>query len=129
MTRKLLHSFLRSYSHNCNAFSARTKGEKLLSSFRQFAKEFPDILAEARGRGLMLGLEFKTNDIGYTYVLRANSIMNDEQLMCLYRFARLMFKAGVLTAGTLINAKVIRIEPPLTISNDEIDTYVSLPKH
>jgi hypothetical protein len=36
-----------------------------------------------------------------------------------------MFNRGVLLAGTLINAKVIRVEPPLTITNEEIEEYVS----
>jgi putrescine aminotransferase len=32
-----------------------------------------------------------------------------------------VFKSGVLVSGTLNNAKVIRIEPPLTISVEKID--------
>jgi putrescine aminotransferase len=32
-----------------------------------------------------------------------------------------VFKSGVLVSGTLNNAKVIRIEPPLTISYEKID--------
>lgn len=32
-----------------------------------------------------------------------------------------MFEAGVLVAGTLINAKTIRIEPPLTFNEPLVD--------
>ena len=45
----------------------------------------------------MLGIEFTENDIGIT-------------------FAKGMFDRKVLTGGTLINARVVRIEPPLTIT-------------
>jgi len=35
-----------------------------------------------------------------------------------------LFRRGVLVAGTLNNARVIRIEPPLIITRQQIDTVL-----
>ena len=32
-----------------------------------------------------------------------------------------MLERGILVSGTLVNARVIRIEPPLTIGEDQAD--------
>ena len=41
-----------------------------------------------------------------------------------YEVAKGLFEEGVLVAGTLINAKALRIEPPLTITKAELDTVL-----
>ncbi len=70
------------------------------------AKKYPKVLAGARGRGLMLGMEFPTT-ISATTSPRTSS-------------AR-----GILISGTYINARVLRVEPPLTISYPEIDKFLA----
>jgi len=35
-----------------------------------------------------------------------------------------LFKRGVLVAGTLISAQTLRIEPPLVITYEQIDTVL-----
>ncbi len=52
--------------------------------------------------GLMIGIEFKGNETGV-------------------EFSRLMFARKVLVSGTLVNALTIRVEPPLTIKEQEVD--------
>jgi putrescine aminotransferase len=37
-----------------------------------------------------------------------------------------LFKRGVLVAGTMINSKTIRVEPPLTISREMIDRVLEI---
>jgi putrescine aminotransferase len=54
------------------------------------------------GRGLLIGQHFQSADIGY-------------------KVAAELFKRGVLVAGTLTSAQTIRIEPPLIITEQEID--------
>ncbi|QWA10685.1 putrescine aminotransferase [Sodalis ligni] len=76
---------------------AAQKGHVLLAGLSRLAADYPEFLVEARGRGLMQALEFRRNDIGYA-------------------FSQGMFRHQVLVAGTLNNAKTIRIEPPLTIT-------------
>jgi putrescine aminotransferase len=60
----------------------------------------------ARGRGLMLGMEFTSHDLGYAV-------------------AKALFGRGILISGTYINAQVLRVEPPLTISQAELDRFLS----
>jgi putrescine aminotransferase len=84
---------------------SRDKGEYFLSKLNELQQRFPNLVKEARGLGLMLGLEFFKNDDGY-------------------RFSAGCFNRGVLVSGTLVNARVVRIEPPLTISIEQIDSVI-----
>jgi putrescine aminotransferase len=61
-------------------------------------QKYPQVLSEARGKGLLLGLEFPSDSIGY-------------------RFAAGLFKRGVVVAGTYSKARTVRIEPALGIPN------------
>lgn len=76
---------------------AEQKGDTLLDGFRQLAREYPNLVHDARGKGMLIAIEFVDNETGY-------------------RFASEMFRQRVLVAGTLNNAKTIRIEPPLTLT-------------
>jgi len=64
------------------------------------------ILVDVRGKGLLVGLEYPTEEIGW-------------------QVSKGLFKRGILTGGTLNNAKVNRIEPPGIISYETLDTIVS----
>lgn len=80
-------------------------GEYMLGGLRNAAGEFQHLVMEIRGKGLLIGIEFHTDEIGY-------------------EVSKGMFDSGVLVAGTLINAKTIRIEPPLTITYQEADRVI-----
>ena len=41
-----------------------------------------------------------------------------------YQVSSGLFKRGVLVSGTLTSAKTIRIEPPLIISYEQLDTLL-----
>jgi len=88
---------------------AKDKGEYFLYRLKRLQAQHPMIVKEARGLGLMLGLEFHSNDIGY-------------------RFSSGVFARGVIVSGTLVNARVIRIEPPLTITKQQIDHVLAIMK-
>ncbi len=77
----------------------------LLPGFRQLAREYPDLVQEARGKGMLMAIEFVDNEIGYN-------------------FASEMFRQRVLVAGTLNNAKTIRIEPPLTLTIEQCELVI-----
>lgn len=77
-------------------------GDYLLEGLQELAEDFPDLIMTVRGQGLLQAIEFNHNQLGY-------------------QFAKAMFEAGVLVAGTLINAKTIRIEPPLTFNEPLVD--------
>ncbi|KZR57078.1 putrescine aminotransferase [Pseudobacillus badius] len=81
-------------------------GEYFLKGLKEAAAEHGDKVLEIRGQGLMIGIEFHKDEIGY-------------------EVSKGMFDHGILVAGTLVNSKTIRIEPPLTISYEEVDTVIN----
>jgi putrescine aminotransferase len=81
---------------------AYKKGRYLLGELIALQIRYDRLLKQARGKGLLLGLEFVNTEIGYKVVSG-------------------LFKRGVLVAGTLTNSKVVRIEPALNIPDTMID--------
>lgn len=81
------------------------KGTYTIGKLKELQKRHP-ILIDVRGKGLLIGLEYPTPEIGWAV-------------------SKGLFKRGVMTGGTLNNAKVNRIEPPGTISYETIDTIIS----
>ncbi len=79
---------------------AAVMGQKLRTTLQQFVERFP-VLTEVRGKGLMLGLEFKEKQATQAFVRS-----------CLER--------GLIVGGTLHTEKVVRIAPPLVISDHEL---------
>jgi putrescine aminotransferase len=78
---------------------AAAKGEFLLRELGCLQQKYPQVLKEAHGKGLLIGMEFPAQEIGW-------------------QVASGLFKRGVLVAGTYSKAQVIRIEPALAISMD-----------
>ena len=81
---------------------AADKGEYVLKQLHQLQDRYPGVLANVRGKGLLLGMEFPTDGVGF-------------------KVAGGLFSRGVITAGTLTNAKNIRFEPALNISWELLD--------
>jgi putrescine aminotransferase len=75
---------------------AAQKGEFLLRELGALGEKYPEVLAGAHGKGLLIGMEFPVQEIGW-------------------QVAAGLFKRGVLVAGTYSKAQVIRIEPALGI--------------
>jgi putrescine aminotransferase len=84
---------------------AAKKGEFLLKNINELAKKYSKVLKLCRGRGLMLGMEFADNDLGY-------------------EVAKNLFARQILISGTYINARVLRIEPPLVIPQAQLDRFL-----
>jgi putrescine aminotransferase len=81
---------------------AAATGEYMLGELEALKRRFSDHLLEARGLGLLIGLEFLDTQFGYAV-------------------AAGLFKRGVLVAGTLLNSKTLRIEPALNIPRPLVD--------
>jgi len=86
---------------------AAENGAYFLHGLQKIQAEHPNILKEARGLGLMLGVEFTDSDIGKLVI-------------------GTMVHRGVVAAYTLNNAKVIRFEPPLIITRAQIDQVLGV---
>jgi putrescine aminotransferase len=75
---------------------AAAKGTFLLRELECLRQKYPQVLKEAHGKGLLIGMEFPAQEVGW-------------------KVASGLFKRGVLVAGTYSKAQVIRIEPALGI--------------
>jgi len=85
---------------------AARSGEYMLAELRKLKERYPEILVDVRGKGLLIGLEFVSKEIGYAV-------------------AAGLLRQGVLVAGTLLNAKTIRIEPALNIPRLMLDEVLA----
>ena len=81
---------------------AADKGSYLISKLEKFVVQYPQIYEKITGKGLLIGMHFNTAEIGY-------------------KVAAGLFKRGILVAGTLTSAQTIRVEPPLIISQEQMD--------
>ena len=84
---------------------AAEKGAWLMARFEELREAHPDLLHDVRGLGLLIGLEYCSEEAGYAV-------------------ATGLFGEGVLVGGTLFNAKTFRIEPPATLTQHEMDEIV-----
>ncbi len=85
---------------------AAEKGDFLLRELAGLQRKYPQVLSEAHGRGLLIGMEFPVQEIGW-------------------QVAAGLFKRGVLVAGTYSRAQVIRIEPALGIPRTLLQEMLS----
>jgi putrescine aminotransferase len=84
---------------------AAEKGAYLKGQVERLVQQYPAIYDKVTGKGLLLGQHFHDDQVGY-------------------KVAAGLFRRGVLVAGTLNNARVIRLEPPLVITQPQIDAVL-----
>ncbi|SHJ91813.1 putrescine aminotransferase [Anaerobranca californiensis DSM 14826] len=83
------------------------KGQYFINRLLKLQEKYPNVIKEVRGMGLLIGLEFSKEGIG-------GMLMSE------------VIDRGLLVAYTLNNEKIIRIEPPLIITKEEIDKVVEI---
>jgi len=81
-------------------------GDYFIGELNKLTEQFPNVYEKITGKGLLIGQHFKNDEVGY-------------------KVAAGLFRRKVLVAGTLINAKAIRFEPPLVVSREEIDEVLN----
>lgn len=81
---------------------ARGLGERLLRGTQAVAAEYPAVVREVRGLGLLVGVELTHEGYGGAIIPE-------------------MLKHGVTAAWTLNQQRVVRLEPPLIVTEAEID--------
>jgi putrescine aminotransferase len=86
---------------------AASMGAYMLDGLRRAVRGHADVVLDVRGKGLLMALEFSDDETGFT-------------------IAKHLFDRGVLVAGTLINARTVRVEPPLTIEREQADKVFAI---
>ncbi|MDR1136244.1 MAG: putrescine aminotransferase [Clostridiales Family XIII bacterium] len=84
----------------------KKKGEYIMGKLGELQNKYPTVLKTFRGAGLLICMEFPEAEVGY-------------------RVTKGLFERHVMTAGTLVNAKTVRIEPPAVLSKESIDSVMT----
>lgn len=88
-------------------------GDRLLQQLRQLQSEYPLLVKELRGRGLMLGVELDLQHVAETQ--SGMLAMLQEQGLLLYIAASYLLNVErIRIAPSFTHGTVLRIEPPLT---------------
>jgi putrescine aminotransferase len=77
-----------------------------MEGLAKLQKKYPTVLKTFRGAGLLICMEFPEAEVGY-------------------KVTKGLFERHVMTAGTLVNAKTVRIEPPAVLTYETIDTVLT----
>ena len=82
------------------------KGEYYMKGLAKLQEKYPTVLKAIRGAGMLICMEFPEAEVGY-------------------EVTKGLFARKFITAGTLVNAKTVRIEPPATQSYETIDRVLA----
>ena len=115
---------------------AGQRGEQLREGLTELCRE-STLLAEVRGQGLLIGLEFKPlpasiashwkalDASGLNSYLVANLDQIIDGMPAMYAMQTLLNEHGIYTQVTRSNPRVLRIQPPLTVSAEEIAAFLN----
>jgi putrescine aminotransferase len=84
---------------------AAEKGQMLIAELEKIAMQYSQIYEKITGKGLLIGMHFKSPEIGY-------------------KVAAGLFKRNILVAGTLTNAQTIRVEPALIVTKEQCNIFI-----
>lgn len=86
---------------------AKEKGDYFMVKLNALKEKYPTVLKQVRGAGLLICMEFPEAEVGY-------------------EITKGLFSRKIMTAGTLVNAKTVRIEPPAVLSYEKIDHVMEM---
>lgn len=85
---------------------AARKGAYMITEMRRMQQRYPDIIHAVRGKGLLIGVQFCSAELGWAVVSR-------------------LFRKGVLVSGTMSNSETVRFEPALNIPDSLVDEILN----
>lgn len=102
---------------------AYDKGIYLIAKLEWLKNRYGNI-KEVRGKGLMVGLEFGNQYSKVLNLLTKGAMENLSSEYYASLVAGKLLSSNIITAYTLNNPNVIRVEPPLTVSTEQIDKLI-----
>lgn len=103
---------------------AASSGECLLRQLRELQCRQP-LIAGVRGRGLMIGIEFAPALRGVANVVTGGAVNRlSRASFASFVSIELMRRHRILTATTLNDPNVLRVEPPLNVEPADLDRFV-----
>ncbi len=102
------------------AAAAEEKGRYFMTGLQELQKKYP-LLRDVRGRGLLIGIELaEPGGLANAATMGLAAKLSREYLGSMVA-VELLNSHRVITAYTLNNPNVIRLEPPLTITKEDLD--------
>ncbi|MDY0165520.1 MAG: aminotransferase class III-fold pyridoxal phosphate-dependent enzyme [Thermoguttaceae bacterium] len=111
-------------------------GQRLLSGLRGIVDKY-DMVREVRGQGLLIGLEFEpmppnivrhwkqVDSAGQSSFLVPGLDGKLANIPSLYAMHTLLEEHGIYTQTTRSNPRVLRIQPPLTVTPEQVDHFLA----
>lgn len=105
------------------------QGTYLIERLNTVKEKYPKLIKEIRGQGLMVGIEF--HDFSQTLPFGMKQVVSvlDDKLkgsLCGFVGSLLLKEHDILVAFTEYNRNVIRLEPPLIVTREEVDRFVDV---
>jgi len=117
--------------------NARLRGEQLRRGLERIRQTTDRVIKEVRGEGLLIGLElyplrpsivshWKQNDpSGVMQYLLPNADALAQGMPTIYLLQTLLTQHGLYTQIARSNQQVLRVQPPLTISEEEVERFLT----
>lgn len=108
--------------------NAAKQGALLMSELKRLQEKFPHMIKDVRGQGLMVGLELQDFSQTMPGMFRGVLSKADEKLkgsLCGFLGSILLRDYDILVSFTEYNRNVMRLQPPLIVSEDEIRRFIS----
>ncbi|XP_076669675.1 alanine--glyoxylate aminotransferase 2, mitochondrial [Andrena cerasifolii] len=91
--------------------NARVVGTHLINRLSTLLSDFPDVVGDVRGKGLMIGVELITNS-------KVQGPLESERMLEIFENIKNM---GVLLGKGGLHANVLRVKPPLCVTKQDAD--------
>lgn len=108
--------------------NATRQGALLISELNRLKDKYPHMIKDVRGQGLMVGLEFHDISQAMPRMFRGLISKADGKLkgaLCGFIGSILLRDFDILVAFTEYNRNVIRLEPPLIVTEDEVRKFIA----
>lgn len=100
------------------------KGKYLLKRLMELKAEYP-LIHDIRGKGLLVGIEFEQGKSALDKIMGGKVSELSQEYTGALVAGELLNAHNVITAYTINNPNVIRLEPPLTVSYEELDYVIN----
>ncbi|HSR68143.1 MAG TPA: aminotransferase class III-fold pyridoxal phosphate-dependent enzyme, partial [Acidobacteriota bacterium] len=99
----------------------RSSGARLLAELQGIQRKYPDVVKDVRGQGLLTGIEFRPFDRGDS---AAVAMCAHSECMMGLLSGYLLNEHRLVTAPVFSHSRVLRLQPPLTVSEQQIGKAV-----
>jgi acetylornithine/succinyldiaminopimelate/putrescine aminotransferase/predicted amino acid dehydrogenase len=101
--------------------SCRHQGDYLLDQLQALRKQYPGVIAQVRGRGLMIGIELRRSPPRSGFLLNH---LADRDLLGPLVAGYLLNEHAIRVAPTLSDSRTIRLQPSLLIERARLEEFV-----